>query len=66
MKLEDRVKCSKEGCTKETYNTQEEARAELERILDTKRRLTEIKPCRFYECKCGKFALTSSPKITTY
>ena len=66
MELKDRVKCPQLGCTKEIYDTAEQARVELRRILETQRKLTEVKPNRIYECQCGYFCLTSKPKITEY
>lgn len=66
MKLEERVKCSQLGCTKEIYSTAEGALDEIERILTTQRKLTDKKPCRAYKCDCGWYCLTSKPKITEY
>lgn len=66
MELQDRKKCNQVGCTKEVYNTGEEALNEIERILGTQRKINDRKPSRVYECDCGFFALTSKPKITTY
>jgi hypothetical protein len=66
MESKERVKCSQLGCTKEIYNTGEEALNEIERILTTQRKITDKKPCRTYRCECGYYALTSKPKITEY
>lgn len=66
MKLEDRVRCSQPNCTKEVYDTPEDALDEIERILGTQRKLNDIKPCRAYRCDCGKYALTSKVKVTEY
>lgn len=66
MESKDRKRCPQLGCTKEIYNTAEEALDEIERILNTQRKLTDVKPCRAYKCDCGFYALTSKPKITEY
>lgn len=47
------------------FNSFEEAENELKRILESQRKITEVKPCRVYE-ENGKYYLTSQPKITTY
>jgi len=56
-------------CNKRIFNTKDEARLELERIIETKynpcaKRFK--KPSRYYLCECGYFHLTSSVKITKY
>lgn len=66
MKLEERKKCSNEGCSKEVYRGAEEAREEIERILTTQRKINDVKPARAYKCDCGWYCLTSKPKITEY
>jgi len=64
MELQDRKKCPQLGCTKEIYNTADEAMDEIRRIIETQHKLTDTKPCRSYKCDCGYYALTSKPKIT--
>jgi hypothetical protein len=66
MKLEERKKCPQLGCKKEIYNTAEEALEEIDRIIGTQRKLTDVKPSRCYKCDCGYYALTSKPFITEY
>lgn len=66
MELQDRKKCTNLGCTKEIYNTAEEALKEIDRIIGTQRKLTDVKPSRCYKCDCGYYALTSKVKITEY
>ena len=66
MKLKDRKKCPQLGCTKEIYETAEQALDEIERILTTQRKLNDVKPCRAYKCDCGYYALTSKPRIIEY
>lgn len=57
-------------CTKVSFATEEEARTELRRIIETdynpcpKR---NTKPSRSYKCQwCGNYHLTSQSTITTY
>ena len=59
----DRPKCENKNCCKEIYNTEEEASAEIRRIIETQRKITDIKPCRSFHCDCGYWALTSKIKI---
>lgn len=56
-------------CQKIPFNTEAEARLELERIIETKynpcpKRFK--KPSRYYLCECGFWHTTSSIKITKY
>lgn len=51
------------------FDTELEAREEIERILNTTFKpwkKEDKKPCRTYLDKDGKWYLTSSPKITEY
>lgn len=66
MENKERKKCSQLGCTKEIYNSGEEALDEIERILGTQRKINDKKPCRAYKCDCGWFAITSKIKVIEY
>ncbi len=51
------------------FDTEEEAREELERIINTTYkawRSKDIKPCRYYKETDGKYYLTSKADITVY
>lgn len=62
MELKDRKRCS--ICNKEIYESEEQAREELFRILETQKKISDIKPCRsYYSEKCGGWHLTSKIKI---
>ena len=50
------------------FDTENEAKEELERILTTQHKpwlKSQIKPCRYYLLN-GKYYLTSKPLLTTY
>ena len=54
--------------TKKAFNTENEAREELVRILNTQWKpwlKSQMKPCRWY-FESGKYFLTSQPLITIY
>lgn len=56
-------------CNKRCFNTEEEARVELKRIIETPYNPVPIrnkKPSRYYLCDCGFYHLTSSVNITKY
>lgn len=61
-----RKRCENEKCNKEIYDTESDACAEIHRIVETARKLTDVKPCRAFYCDCGFYALTSKPHITQY
>lgn len=56
-------------CTKICFDTEEEARQELVRIIETNYNpipSRNKKPSRYYLCKCEKWHLTSKSNITVY
>ena len=58
-----------EDCTKRPFDTEEDARKELQRIIETPYNPVPSrnkKPSRFYLCECSKWHLTSSIDVKKY
>lgn len=56
-------------CEKISFDSREEALEEIKRQLTTQQRpwsKRDIKNCRTYQCRCGKWHLTSKITIIEY